>query len=189
MNIGEYEKQFDEILEGKNKQYPYDSDEYINYVKMNQVRIKRWRKKGKISDQLTEIIKGLGQTLNWVLITEPWCGDAAHSQAFIEKLKDLNPKINLKIQNRDTEESEIDNYLTNGSKSIPMLIVRDADQKDIFTWGPRPLEAQNMVMEHKNNPQQSDDEHSRDLQKWYNKNKGKSMQDELIVLFKNAHLN
>ena len=43
---------------------------------------------------------------------------------------------------RDNDNSEIESYLTNGSKSIPKLIIRDNDGKDLFVWGPRPFACQ-----------------------------------------------
>ena len=185
MKVAEYEKQFDEILEGQNNSYPYDSDDYLNYVKMSKARIRRWRKTGKIKPELSERIENIDQKLDWVLITEPWCGDAAHSHVFIQKLADLNPKINLSIQNRDAPGSEIDNYLTNGGKSIPILIVRDANGKDLFTWGPRPKDAQEMVLNFKSDTTTSPEDQKKILQKWYNKDKGSMIQDELNLLIKN----
>lgn len=186
MNLAEYEKQFDEILEGTNTAYPYDSDEYINYVKMNQRRMKRWNKTGKILPQIEKTISEINTPMNWVLITEPWCGDAAHSHAFIKKLAALNPKIKLSIQNRDASNSEIDQYLTNGGKSIPKLIVRDGNGNDLFDWGPRPKEAQEMVMNQKQDTSTSAEDKKIAIQKWYNKDKGQSIQEELNELLKNS---
>ena len=184
MNLAEYEKQFTDILEGRNQDYPYDAESYVNYVKMNLARIKRWNKTGKLNPELVDVIENIDQPLKWVLITEPWCGDAAHSHAFIEKLVNLNPNISLEIQNRDAPNSEIDQYLTNGGKSIPKLIVRDANGQDLFTWGPRPKEAQEMVMTQREDPSSDPENNRRALQKWYNKNKGKDMQEELLALAK-----
>lgn len=182
MNTIEYEKQFQEILDGNNSDYPYDSDEYINYVKLNKARIKRWNKIGKIIPALTETLRNIRQTQNWILITEPWCGDAANSHVFIVKLALLNPNIKLTIQNRDAPNSEIDKYLTNGGKSIPKLIVRDANGNDLFSWGPRPNEVQELVFHQKKNNLLSPEEKNIEIQNWYNKDKGASIQQELNIL-------
>ena len=184
MKVAEYEKQFQEIIDGNNKDYPYDSDDYINYVKLNQSRMKRWEKKGEILPDLKETISDIKQAMNWVLITEPWCGDAAHSHVFIKKLASLNPNISLSVQNRDAPGSEIDKYLTNGGKSIPILVMRDEKGKDLFVWGPRPKEAQAMAMRHKEDSSMSMEDKKIELQKWYNKDKGKTIQRELNELLK-----
>jgi len=182
MNVNEYEKQFDEILDGKNTAYPYDTDEYINYVKLNKARMKRWAKVGKIAPDLAATLKNIQHTQNWILITEPWCGDAAHSHEFIKKSAELNPKISLTVRNRDAPDSEIDQYLTNGGKSIPKLIVRDADGQDLFDWGPRPKAAQELYMSQRTDTSLSNEDKKRALQSWYNKDKGTTIQQELNVL-------
>ncbi len=184
MKLEEYEKQFPAILNGENNTPPYDKESYINYVKLNQSRIKRWYKVGKLSPEITETIQNIKAPLNWLLITEPWCGDAAHSHAFIVKMAALNPLISLTIQNRDAPGSEIDNYLTNGGKSIPKLIVRNSQGEDLFNWGPRPSEIQEKVMYYKKNPTLDPEEQKKEIQSWYNKDKGTAIQNELNHLLK-----
>lgn len=168
----------------KNTIYPYDSDEYTNYVKLNKARMKRWSKVGKIAPDLAETLQNIQDIQNWILITEPWCGDAAHSHEFIKKLAEISPKISLVVQNRDAPNSEIDKYLTNGGKSIPKLIVRDANGEDLFIWGPRPKEAQELYMTQRADTSLSDEDKKRALQSWYNKDKGTTIQQELNELLK-----
>lgn len=186
MKLAEYKAQFDDILEGRNTKAPYDSEQYRNYVKMNQARMKRWDRKGKLLPELEETVINIDEKMSWILITEPWCGDAAHSNPFITKLASLNPNISLEIQNRDAPDSEIDNYLTNGGKSIPMLVVRDSEGKDIFNWGPRPTDAQEMYLELRKN---NSPDVMNDMQGWYNKNKGADLQQELYELFTKNYTN
>jgi hypothetical protein len=186
MELVEYQAQFDAILEGRNTEAPYDSEQYRNYVKMNKVRMKRWDKKGKILPELEQAVSNINEKMTWLLITEPWCGDAAHSNPFITKLASLNTNITLDIQNRDASDSEIDNYLTNGGKSIPMLVVRDADGNDFFNWGPRPSDAQEMYLELRKN---NSPDIMNNMQMWYNKNKGEDLQRELYELFTEKYTN
>ncbi len=184
MELAEYKAQFDDILEGRNTEAPYDSEQYRNYVKMNQARMKRWDRKGKLLPELEKTVANIDEKMSWLLITEPWCGDAAHSNPFITKLASLNHNISLEIQNRDAPDSEIDNYLTNGGKSIPMLVVRDSEGNDIFNWGPRPSDAQEMYLELRKN---NSPDIMNDMQGWYNKNKGAHLQQELLDLFKEKY--
>jgi hypothetical protein len=93
----------------------------------------------------------------------------------------LNPNIELKIQLRDSDESEIEHYLTNGGKSIPKLIVRDNQGNDLFIWGPRPEGCQQVYLEQrKNNTPIADEKIA--IQKWYNDDKGASVQKEICQL-------
>ena len=185
MTIEEYESQFQEILDKKKTSSPYDSEDYLHYVKMNQSRIKRWKKTVEISDKLTKNISNINEPLTLVLITEPWCGDAANSHAIIGKIASDNPNINLVIQNRDAENSEIENYLTNGGKSIPKLIIRDAKGKDLGVWGPRPEGAQELVTHQKTDKDLSLDDRIIQIQKWYNNDKGTSIQEEINNIITN----
>ena len=186
MDISTYETQFDDILEGRNTLPPYDDEEYIHYVKMNKTRSSRLTRKGKLLPKLEEVIKSIDKKMHWLLITEPWCGDAAHCHPFISRYAALNDHISLVIQNRDAPNSEIDKYLTNGGMSIPMLIDRDAAHQDLFTWGPRPKAAQEMYLDLKGRSIAWPDI-LKELQLWYNKDKGVTMQEELYSLF-NSHL-
>ncbi len=179
-----YEKQFEDILNGDNTNPPYDNVDYINYVKLNQQRIRRWDKSGKLIPEFEKTLNKIVHIQHWLLITEPWCGDAAHTHAFIKKAALTNSNIFLQIQNRDTKNSEIDKYLTNGGKSIPKLIVRDKNHKDLFIWGPRPKEAQEIALRQKEEKSMSFEKKKIELQSWYNKDKGMSIQNELNALLK-----
>ena len=184
MNNIEYRKFFDDILEGREVNVPYNNQSYVDYVKLNKSRTHRWDKKGILTEELSSAIKEIDEPQNWVLITEPWCGDAANSVPLIEKMAELNPNVNLTIQLRDSG-SEIDNYLTNGAKSIPKLIVRDEVGNDLFTWGPRPKEAQELVIKQKGLDLSADEKYANVL-KWYLKDKGQSIQSELMELLRTS---
>lgn len=180
MNSQEYRKLFENIIEGMETNKPYDNMAYVDYVNLNKSRIHRWDKKGILTEELSSAISEIDEPQNWILITEPWCGDAANSVPLIEKMAELSPNINLNIQLRDSG-SEIDNYLTNGGKSIPKLIVRDEEGNDLFTWGPRPKEAQELVIKQKDLDLSADEKYANVL-KWYLKDKGQSIQNEIIEL-------
>jgi hypothetical protein len=44
----------------------------------------------------------------------------------------------------------MEQYLTNGNKSIPKLIAVDENGNELFQWGPRPEPAQKVFEEHLN---------------------------------------
>lgn len=182
MNFKEYHQKFQTILNQSHTNAPYDNPEFIEYTKLNFSRFNRWLKKGELSDESVDAILRIDEPQEWIVITDHWCGDAAHSVPIIVKLAGLNSLIDLSFQLRDSEESEINSYLTNGSKSIPKLIVRK-NGKDIFTWGPRPSACNLMLDDMKN---KNLDAHTikEEIQKWYNSDQGKSIQMEIIELLK-----
>lgn len=159
------------------------SEAYINYTELSLQRMKRWEKIGKINPELAEKIKTIQQEQTWLVITEAWCGDAAHALPFIEKLAGLNPKIELKIVLRDENEELMNQFLTRGGKSIPKLIAYDKKRKEVlFTWGPRPEEAMQLVMKEKELKGELNEEFREKLQQWFNKDKGKKTVNDLVEL-------
>jgi len=183
MNWEAYWGYFNEILEREDQVAPYDNPDYLDYTKLNASRQKRWEKRGIILDELKEKLSSLKEPQHWTLITEPWCGDASHISPFIYLLSQLSDKISLDIVLRDDGNDMINQYLTNGGKAIPILVVRDADNNDLFHWGPRPAEAQTLYWDLKNDPSKTWDAQKVPLQQWYNSNKGVHIQEELLAKF------
>lgn len=179
----EYLNKFERILEQEKPEEPYNDPEFLEYVKLNYSRLNRWLKKGEINQQLKNTLQNIDQKQTWYLITEPWCGDAAHSAPFIYLMAQENPNITLKIVLRDTPPLMIEDYLTNGGKSIPKLVIRDKNESDLFVWGPRPEDCQKVFEKLKK--ENADFEKSKiELQKWYNKDKGASIQTEFEKMLK-----
>lgn len=185
MNWNTYHSLFEDILSERNTNPPYDNEAYVNYTSLNFTRQNRWFKRGELLEELKAEIAKITQPQKWILITEPWCGDASHINPFIKMAADLNENIELTINLRDGEDSLIDQYLTNGtSKSIPILVVRDPQGNDLFVWGPRPKEAQALLMQHKEDDTKSNEDKKIEFQAWYNKNKGVDLQMELVEKLK-----
>ena len=180
MDFEQYYSLFDEIQ--SNKKSPYDNPYFLELVKLNLARTKRWLKWGEINKELKDLITTISEKQNWLVISEHWCGDSANILPFIYKLSQLNPLINLTIQLRDSD-SEIDSYLTNGKKSIPVFVVRDEFNNDILLGSSRPIKCQSYFENLKLEIEDAD-ERKRMVQVWYNEDKGKSFQEDLLTLFK-----
>lgn len=156
------------------------SESLINYTKLNNRRMKRWDKILKVPSDLVERIKTFNSKVTWLVITESWCGDAAHLLPVFNELASLNDSIDLKIVFRDENEELMDRFLTNGSRSIPKLIITDANYEVITTYGPRPNTLTKMVDDFKKEHGKLTDEFKQELQVWYNRDKGLTTMDELV---------
>ncbi len=171
---------FEKILIAAIPEPPYNDEDFAHYTKMNYSRQNRWVKLGKLTRETIEAIREVNTQQHWIVITEPWCGDAAHLVPFIEMMSAENPLISFEVQLRD-KDSEIDKYLTGTSKSIPILVVRNEAGEDLFHWGPRPKECQALYIKLKE--EMADLETLKiALQHWYNADKGSSVQQEVIEL-------
>ncbi|MGH7510297.1 MAG: thioredoxin family protein [Gemmatimonadales bacterium] len=81
-----------------------------------------------------------------LVIAEDWCGDASNTVPVVARLADLVPGLELRVIMRDAYPEVMDQYLTNGSRSIPIVIALDESFQEIGHWGPRPAELQAWVM-------------------------------------------
>tara|TARA_B110000503_G_C7140046_1_gene410463 strand:+ start:200 stop:811 length:612 start_codon:yes stop_codon:yes gene_type:complete len=182
----EYKDLVKNLLAENKSTGPNQSEDLTNYSLLNDRRMKRLDKTIKISEETAEEIKKVNEPQTWLLITEGWCGDAAQNLPVINKMADLNDQIDVKLVLRDENLELMDLFLTNGGSAIPKLIILDTENNVINTWGPRPTVATNMVAAYKAEHGNLDADFKQDLQVWYNKNKGKSTQDDLVNLIKNS---
>ncbi len=74
-------------------------------------------------------------------------------------------------------------HLTNGSRSIPKLVIIDEFNNELGKWGPRPVALQKIYDEWRNDPEKLPfEEFNITLQNWYNNDKTQSIQSELEEL-------
>lgn len=163
---------------------PQAFDKYLDYSILNEKRMNRIDKTVDLTEELSAHIRSIASVQHWVLITESWCGDASQSVPVIAKMAALNERIRLHIILRDRHEAIMDQYLTNGGRSIPKLIVLDEALNELFIWGPRPDELQQMFLEYRNSPEPKMPygEFAEHMQRWYNTDKSASMQQEFLAL-------
>jgi len=169
-----------------NNQNNLDENEikYFEYRKINLQRSSRLEKTFTLSRELINEINKIKAPQSWMIITETWCGDSAQSIPILAKAASLNDKINLRIVLRDENLNIMDSYLTNGSRSIPKLVAFDENDNELFQWGPRPQQAQNLMLKMKNDGVPKD-EMNKQLHLWYAKDRGNEIEKELIELLKN----
>ncbi|AUS05623.1 thioredoxin family protein [Pseudotamlana carrageenivorans] len=159
------------------------SEELADFTKLNERRMKRWDKTIKLTEQAKRCMKDFQQNVTWLVITESWCGDAAHVLPVLYKMASLNDNIDFKVVIRDENLKLMDLFLTNGSASIPKLIVIDNHTGEVLkTYGPRPSEAANYVKRFKAKNGKLTPAFKADLQYWYNDNKGENVIDDIIQM-------
>mgnify|MGYP005818487039 CR=1 FL=1 len=167
----------------KNKQTSGENqtEKLIKFTELNLSRMKRLNKTTKLIPELENLVTTLKKPQIWYVITEAWCGDSAQNLPVIGEIASAGDKIDLRVILRDENPDLIAQYHTNGSKSIPKLIAFSEEGVELFTWGPRPKTAQDMVMEWKENPAGRDFEtFEKELHTWYAKDKTQTVQKEFL---------
>ncbi len=164
----------------------------LNYTKLNLSRMNRLDKRSRLMDSTLEALAKIKRPVIWLVLTEGWCGDAAQIVPVLNHMAATNDNITLRLILRDENLTVADAFLTNGARSIPKVLVLDATTLTILTtWGPRPVEMQNMVMEAKATSLATADKTERkaiteasanSLHLWYAKDKTKTIQEEFLAV-------
>ena len=170
------------IKEGKSTG-PVQNESRVNYTKLNNQRMKRLDKQTRLSQEAVNAAEKINKDFTWLVLTESWCGDAAQTLPVMNKFSEVNKNIDLKVVLRDENDELMNRFLTDGNKSIPKLIVIDNESKKVVSsWGPRTEIATRMIKDYKEKHGKVDDTIKKDLQVFYNKEKGKQIEKEMVSL-------
>jgi thioredoxin-like negative regulator of GroEL len=176
IDYGKYKQQMAEDLVS-------NPDEKIKgYIRLNPSRMQRVEKTFSVSSELAEEVKKLKHKTWWLLLTEHWCGDAAQTLPVLNKIAEISEgKIVMKLVYRDENVELMDRFLTSRTRSIPKLIQLDEDLNITGSWGPRPLEAQQLVKQLRSDPAQ-EGHYGHGLHLWYAKDKQHAIEIEILEL-------
>lgn len=181
ISFEEYRSLFEQLVAEGKTTGQNQSEGYISYTKLNWTRWTRTEKNAEITRDTFESLQDINENITLLIITEAWCGDASQSLPVMAKLVDEAPNVSAKLVLRDENEALMNQFLTNGGKAIPKVIVLNDAQDVLATWGPRPKELQDIVVAFKKeHPESTGMDVSALTQKWYTKNNGVAIQEELV---------
>ncbi len=189
-NYKSYRQLVDELFAQNKTTGTNHSESMVNYTKINITRMNRLDKKTKLTEATIQQLSEINRPVIWLAITEGWCGDAAQILPVLNKMALSNEHITLKFILRDQHLDIMDAFLTNGGRSIPKVLILNAETLEVLrTWGPRPVEMQKMVMDAKAESLDTEDmelkkqinaESSKNLHLWYAKDKTLTTQKEFL---------
>jgi hypothetical protein len=113
-----------------------------------------------------------------LVLAEDWCGDASNTIPILARLVEQVPGLEMRVLRRDEHLELMDRYLTNGSRSIPIVLALDADFRELGHWGPRPRELQAWVMANRGTV--SKEELYPQVRRWYARDRGDSTLREIM---------
>ncbi len=176
---------FEEYLEiGKQRlENPATQQEidYKQYYELGLQRIYRTLKKFIPNEEQLQELASKNFDGKILIISEVWCGDASSTVPALVKF--FEGKNEVKIFLRDSDKSLISQFQTNGTESIPKVIILDKDFNVKNSWGPRPQYGKELLMKHKADPEgYPKDNFYNDLQIYYAKNRGKDAVQEILEL-------
>jgi len=163
------------------------SEDLTHYTTLNEVRMNRLDKTIRIPEEISQKLKSLKKKHTLLVISEGWCGDAAQLLPVMNKIASENDHLDLKIVLRDENDELMNDYLTNGARSIPKLVLVETETLAARgSWGPRPHDAAKLIMDNKEKYGKVTPEAKEELQKWYLHDKGHSTMEEIALLLENA---
>lgn len=177
------------LVENNKTTGPDQSGEKVEMTRLNFQRLKRIQKTCRIPETLEAKIRSIDEPLTWVMLIEAWCGDGAQAMPYFAAVASLNPLIEFRLLLRDENPGLMDQFLTNGKRSIPKFICLDRDLNVLTTWGPRPAPAHEIYLNFRNNPKITRDDFHKELHLWYARDKGKAILDEMFEMFRNCCVN
>lgn len=113
-------------------------------------------------------------------ITEDWCWDAANVVPAVAKLCDETGAMELRVVKRDENPDVMDAYLTNGSRSIPIIVGLGPDFRELGHWGPRPHELQMWAVANKDTLPKK--EFYATMRRWHVEDGGHSTLQEVLAM-------
>ena len=131
----------------QNRTTGLEQSRLLTEVTKNNVPIMERTYQAPLLPELLSLVQNLPAPLIWLVLTEGWCGDAAHNVPILASIAEQSPQITFLTILRSEHPAVMDAYLTNGGKSIPKLICLDARTlQPLGSWGPRPQVLQEAIL-------------------------------------------
>lgn len=117
---------------------------------------------------------------DWHLLAlaEGWCGDGMHVLPYLARLEEAFPNIGLRIVSRDENPDLMESHLSNGSRSIPVVLILDEEFQEVAWWGPRPLPLQELF--HREIKHLPKEERFPKLRAWFARDRGRTTLREIL---------
>lgn len=152
---------------------------YLHYYDLGLTRMQRVDKTYTPDAEFLIKLKEKNFKGKFLIIAEGWCGDAAMIVPVIVHFFEGHNEV--KIVYRDENDDLINQFLTNGGKAIPIVIILDENDNVITSWGPRPKQGLELLKKYKADPENyTVDMLHNDLIVYYTKNKGYDIIQELL---------
>lgn len=175
-------EEYMQISQERAENNPIESDPYQEYYELGLTRTNRTLKTFKVDADQISGIQSKSFTGKILIISEPWCGDASATVPAVTKFFQAAGN-EVKIFLRDSDESLINQFLTDGSQSIPKVLILNDDFSVKNVWGPRPKFGLDLLQKFRDHPETyAREEFYNDLQVYYSKNRGKDAIEEIINL-------
>ena len=156
-------------------------DEFIADARVNQSLWTRIYRRARASAEMIAAVHRLPSKRHLLVLSEDWCGDSVNTIPFLARLAEEAPdKLELRVIRRDANDDLMAAHLTNGTRSIPVVIVLDGCYRELGWWGPRPRELQKWLAEEGRLLDHG--ERYKQTRTWYVRDRGRSTIAEVLAI-------
>lgn len=157
------------------------AETFPEFLASVQSHVDLWRhlsERARLPAETEEAIRTIKGTWRFLVLAEDWCGDAVHVLPFLARLEEVSPSFELRILSRDENPDLMDAHLTNGSRSIPVVMILDEGYEEVGWWGPRPVPLQELFhSEIKHLPKE---ERFPRIRAWFARDRGTTTMKEIL---------
>lgn len=160
---------------------------FAQFVKNVEANGELWpmmERRARVPAAILDQVRELPSRWHLLVLVEDWCGDAVNSVPPIAALADAAPNLELRVLGRNGNSDLMDAHLTQGSRSIPVVIVLDEDFEEVGWWGPRPAELQAWVRSE--GVLMPKEERYKEVRRWYARDRGETTLREIVQLLQDA---
>jgi hypothetical protein len=133
----------------------------------------------KVPDWAKVKFGDLPRGLRMLVLNADWCLDSASVVPTLARLAEDVPGVEMRVLDRDAFPEVMDQYLTDGTRSIPLAILLDGEFRELGRWGPRPRELQSFVRAHHEKDMSKEAVHL-EVRRWYVGDRGNAMLREIL---------
>lgn len=120
--------------------------DYLSTVQAHQTLWHQIYERAELPWDIREVAAPIRGTWHFLVLAEDWCGDAVHVLPYLARLEEAFPNFHLRILSREENPDLMDSHLTNGTRSIPVVMILDDDFDEVAWWGPRPAPLQELFL-------------------------------------------
>ena len=151
---------------------------FLTSVQHHQTLWRQLSERAVLPEEAVESARSVHGRWRLLVLAEDWCGDAVHVLPYLARLEETFPNFELRILPRDENPDLMDSHLTNGSRSIPVVMILDEDYREVAWWGPRPEPLQELF--HREIKQLPPDERFTRIRAWFARDRGRTTLEEIL---------
>jgi hypothetical protein len=158
--------------------------EFLDGAQANRELWHQIYRRARIPREIEDAARALPRRLHLLVMTEDWCGDAVHSVPYVARLAEAAPQLSVRVVGRDDNPDLMDAHLTDGTRSIPVVMILDEDFRELAWWGPRPQLFKEFFLKELKHLDCGD--RFPGMRAWYAKDQGRAVLRELMAAIQGA---